>query len=70
MANKFEELLEGRAIESLSPDEIQEIIEKMSVKDIEKFEKVLTNTKTKRVSKTLQKTEDLINQAILKGLRK
>ncbi|HQJ89645.1 MAG TPA: hypothetical protein PLB70_03430 [Paludibacteraceae bacterium] len=69
--NKFEELLAGKAIEDLSPDEIQEIIEKMSASDIEKFERQLTSRKPqKRATKRQKDAEDLINAAILKGLRK
>jgi Mg/Co/Ni transporter MgtE len=71
MANKFEELLAGRAIEELTPDEVQEIIEKMSASDIEKFERQLTTRKPQKRATLKQKgVEDLINAAILKGLRK
>lgn len=71
MGNKFEELLAGRAIEDLSQDEVQAIIEQMSAHDIEKFERHLTARKPqKRATKKQQETEDLINAAILKGLKK
>lgn len=68
--NKFEELLNGRAIEELSPGEIQDMIENMSANDIEKFEQTLTKPRAKKASKKQKEAEDLINQAILKGLRK
>lgn len=71
MANKFEELLAGRTIEDLSQDEVQELIEKMSTQDIEKFEKQLTARKPqKRSTKKYKEVEDLVNQAILKGIRR
>lgn len=70
MANKFEELLAGRSIEDLTQVEVQEIIEKMSASDIEKFERQLTARKTtKRATKSQKSVEDAVNAAILKGLR-
>jgi len=69
--NKFEQLLNGRAIEDLSEEELEELIAQLNANDIEKFERMAISKKPQRRSeKKLKEVEDMVNAAILKGLRK
>ncbi len=70
MSNKFEDLLKGRAIEELTPIEVQEIIDQLNANELEQFERKIVAKKSKAPTKRMKEAEDIVNAAIMKGLRR
>jgi len=67
---QFEELLAGRDIETLTDEEVEEMIAKMKPSELEKFDKKISAKKVRGPSKTQLNAEDLVNQLIAKGRNK
>lgn len=67
---QFEELLNGRDIETLTDEEVEEMIAQMKPSELEKFDKKISTKKVRGPSKTQLNAEDLVNQLIAKGRQK
>ena len=67
---QFEELLAGRDIETLTDEEVEEMIAKMKPSELEKLDKKISAKKVRGPSKTQLNAEDLVNQLIAKGRNK
>ena len=67
---QFEELLDGRDIETLTDEELEALIAQMKPSELEKFDKKISAKKVRGPSKTQLNAEDLVNQLIAKGRQK
>lgn len=71
---KFEDLLDGKDITELSEEQIKDIISKLSLKETERFEKSVRESKkktpNKRQNAAKQKKDSEFEKILNEGLKK
>lgn len=70
----FEDLLAGRDITQLTQEEIKEIVNSLSLPEVERFEKAIRKTRNKTTSKksvaASKKKDAELEKLLQKGLKK